>query len=61
MANFFCANCSWQGNAFTCPNCGESTENLYVEDHSGMPTIHELEFATADVEDVDAESLEDDF
>lgn len=67
MANLFCANCSWQGNAIACPNCGEATESLYVEEHSGMPGAYELEFATSDLsaqvgyQDVEVESSDDDF
>ena len=37
MSNFFCANCNWQGNEGSCPLCGEITENLNVEEYSGMP------------------------
>lgn len=59
MAHFLCANCSWQGNGGVCPLCGEITESLHVEEYSGLPLHHELEFATQEVEDVDFESDED--
>lgn len=47
MAHYVCADCSWQGNALTCPLCGGITESLHVEEVSGLPSgSHEVGFAS---------------
>lgn len=47
MAQFFCADCNWQGGHGVCPNCGILTESLDTDDYSGMPKgVSELEFAS---------------
>lgn len=46
MAQFFCADCNWQGTSGACPLCGNVTESLDVEDISGMPrATYDMEFS----------------